>query len=540
MASTTSPGTRTAGRTDLGRPFRRLWASAAASNAGDGITRTLLPLLVVAHHPDPAAVAGLTAVNMLPWLLFALPAGVLVDRTDRRRIVLASNVVRAAALAAAALLLARDRPLGLLYALAFVLGIAETLADTAAPAMLPRLVEERHLERANGRLSAAQIVLNETAGPPVAGLLAGLTAAAALAAGGALYALAALLLLGLAPLARPDRGPAPDRAPGSATPCAGPPSTQAPSTGPAPEEPAVGGPEGPAAGGPASEGPAAGGPAAGGRATQRPTAEERPAERPAGEGPVTEGSVGEQPVTDRPAGDGPVTEGPAARAADPGARRGVLADIREGVVFVLSHRTLRLTLAASALYGLVFSATFSMLVLLSDRTLGLSGTGYGLLLTAGSLGAVGGSWLAPRAADRLPTVRLARWSLVASGAAYVLLGAAPNPALAAVALAANGVFMMGWNIPVMSLRQRLTPEHLQGRVMSVSRLCAWGTMPIGALLGGLLAEILSVPAVFAVCGAVLAAGALLLLAPLRETPSGPGDAPPRPPSEPHTDLPDKG
>nr|BFD87490.1 hypothetical protein StreXyl84_68910 [Streptomyces sp. Xyl84] len=512
MASTTSPGTRTAGRADLGRPFRWLWASAAASNAGDGITRTLLPLLVVAHHPDPAAVAGLTAVNMLPWLLFALPAGVLVDRTDRRRVVLASNVVRAAALAAAALLLARDRPLGLLYALAFVLGIAETLADTAAPAMLPRLVEERHLERANGRLSAAQIVLNETAGPPVAGLLAGLTAAAALAAGGALYALAALLLLGLAPLVRPGRGPAPDRAGGTATPSAGPPSAQPPSTGPAPE------------------GPAAGEPAAEGRATRRPNAEGRPAEEPAGDGPVTEGQTGQ----------GPATAGPAAHATAPGARRGVLADIREGVAFVLRHRTLRLTLAASALYGLVFSATFSMLVLLSDRTLGLSGTGYGLLLTAGSLGAVAGSWLAPRAADRLPTVRLARWSLVASGAAYALLGAAPNPALAAVALAANGVFMMGWNIPVMSLRQRLTPEHLQGRVMSVSRLCAWGTMPIGALLGGLLAEILSVPAVFVVCGAVLAAGALLLLAPLRETPAGPGNAPPRPPSEPHTDLPDKG
>ncbi|WP_159061308.1 MFS transporter, partial [Streptomyces europaeiscabiei] len=166
-----------AGRTGLGRPFRWLLASAAASNAGDGITRTLLPLLVVAHHPDPAAVAGLTAVNMLPWLLFALPAGVLVDRADRRRIVLGSNAVRAAALAGAAFVLAQDRPLGLLYALAFVLGIAETLADTAAPAMLPRLVDERHLERANGRLSATQIVLNETAGPPVAGHLAGLAAA---------------------------------------------------------------------------------------------------------------------------------------------------------------------------------------------------------------------------------------------------------------------------------------------------------------------------------------------------------------------------
>jgi MFS family permease len=431
LDSTAAPKARATGRADLGRPFRRLWASTAASNAGDGITRTLLPLLVVAHHPDPVAVAGLTAVNMLPWLLFALPAGVLVDRMDRRRIVLGSNVVRAAALAGAALVLAQDRPLVLLYALAFVLGIAETLADTAAPAMLPRLVEERHLERANGRLSAAQIVLGETAGPPLAGLLAGLAAAAALATGGALYALAALLLLGLVP--------------------------------------------------------------------------------PAGTGRA-----------------GPQPDGPRPAEARGGGRGGVLNDIRQGIRFVLRHRALRLTLAASALYGLVFSATFSMLVLLSDRTLGLSGTGYGLLLAAGSLGAVAGSWLVPRAADRLPAVRLARWSLAASGVAYVLLGAAPNAVLAGLALAANGVFMMGWNIPVMSLRQRLTPEHLQGRVISVSRLCAWGTMPVGALLGGLLAQVLSVPAVFVVCGAVLAAGALLLLTPLRDSPDRPGQSHPYP------------
>ncbi|GGN53269.1 MFS transporter [Streptomyces kronopolitis] len=440
MASTAPSGARPAVRADLGRPFRWLWASTAASNAGDGITRTLLPLLVVAHHPDPAVVAGLTTVNMLPWLLFALPAGVLVDRVDRRRIVLGSNLVRGAALLGAALVLTGNRPLGLLYALAFLLGIAETLADTAAPAMLPRLVDERHLERANGRLMAAQIVLNETAGPPVAGLLVGLTAAAALATGGVLYALAALLLLGLAPLARTTREAAPDRA-----------------------------------------------------------------------------------------------------------RGGVLRDIRDGLGFVLGHRTLRLTLAASALYGLVFSATFSMLVLLSEGTLGLSATGYGLLLAVGSLGAFAGSWLAPRAADRLPTVRLARWSLVASGAAYAALGLGRHPVLAALALAANGVFMMGWNIPVMSLRQRLTPEDLQGRVMSVSRLCAWGTMPVGATLGGLLAEALSVPAVFVVCGSVLAVGALLLLAPVREAPAAPPGAlpapsAPPPPSDPpaHTDLLDKG
>ncbi|WP_435644226.1 MFS transporter [Streptomyces sp. H49] len=426
MASATRPLAPHRASADLGRPFRWLWASTAASNAGDGITRTLLPLLVVARHPDPAAVAGLTTVNMLPWLLFALPAGVLADRVDRRRIVLVSNVVRGAALLGAALVLATDRPLPLLYALAFLLGVAETLADTAAPAMLPRLVEARHLERANGRLSAAQILLNEMIGPPVAGLLAGLTAAAALATGGTLYALAALLLLGLAPLAGARPAPAP-----------------------------------------------------------------------------------------------------------PGARAGVLRDIRQGLRFVLGHRTLRRTLAASALYGLVFSATFSMLVLLSERTLRLGETGYGLLLAAGSVGAVAGSWLAPRAADRLPTVRLARWSLAGSGAAYVILGLVRRPELTALALAVNGVFMMGWNIPVMSLRQRLTPEDLQGRVMSVSRLCSWGSMPVGATLGGLLAAALSVPAVFVVCGGVLVLGALLLLTRLHDEPPAPAaPAAPLPSSEP--------
>ncbi|WP_244315926.1 MFS transporter [Streptomyces albidochromogenes] len=422
MASAT-PET-SAVRPGLGRPFRWLWASTAASNAGDGVTRTLLPLLVVGSHPEPAAVAGLTAVNMLPWLLFALPAGVLVDRLDRRRIVLWSNLLRAAVLLGAMAVLAGDRPLAVLYVLAFVLGVAETLVDTAAPAMLVRVVGSRDLERANGRLSAAQIVFNEMAGPPVAGLLVGVAATAALATGGVLYAMAAVLLTGMV-TARRER---PEPAPG----------------------------------------------------------------------------VRAEPV---------------------------LSGIRAGLRFVLGHRTLRLTLAASALYGLVFSATFSMLVLLSHRTLGLDATGYGLLLAAGSLGAVAGSWLAPRLAERVPPVRLARWSLVASGLAYAALGLARTPAQAAVALLCNGGFMMGWNIPVMSLRQRLTPEEFQGRVMSVSRLCAWGAMPVGATLGGLLAEALSVPTVFVICGCALAAGALLLLAPLRADAHGgpPGrSAPPAP------------
>ncbi|MFE9555039.1 MFS transporter [Streptomyces sp. NPDC006703] len=391
----------------LGRPFRWLWSSSVASNAGDGITRTLLPLLVVAGHPQPLVVAGLTAVNMLPWLLFALPAGVLVDRHDRRRLLVLSNVVRAAALLGAIAAFAAGGSVPLLYGLAFVLGIAETLAETAAPAMLPAIVAPQQLERANGRLFAPQVILNEMAGPPLAGLLVGIGATLALATGGALYAIAAVLLTGLAKVV------------------------------PAPRE--------------------------------------------------------------------------TARAGS-----SMWREIRAGVGFVLGRAALARTLAASALYGLVYSATFSMLVLLAYGSLRLHAVGYGLLLTVGSIGSVFGTWLAGRLAEKVPTIPLALASLVLSGTAYIAMGLAGNVVAVGAALLCNGVFMMSWNIPVLSLRQRFAPAELQGRVMSVSRLCSWGTMPLGAALGGLLARFSSVATVFVTFGAALIVGALVLLAPLRK------------------------
>ncbi|MFC9064376.1 MFS transporter [Streptomyces harbinensis] len=409
----------------LGRPFAWLWASSAGANAGDGLVRTLLPLLVVAGHPEPGVVAGLLAVNMLPWLLFALPAGVIVDRLDKRQIMLVSNLFRTAALlGAAAAHFAFDAPLLAWFALAFALGVAETLYDTAAPAMLPAIVEDRHLERANGKLSVPQIILNEMAGPPAAGLLLGVSVGLTLFTGATLYLLAAVLLLGIA------------------------------------------------------------------RRAPVPALREESAQPP---------------------------------------QRSVRQDIAAGLRFVAKHPALRLTLLTSALCGLVYSATFSLLVLLSTSHLGTGPTGYGLLLAAGSVGAIAGSRLTPFLTDRLGTLRVARWSLAASGAAYVALGLAPHPLVAAGALLANGVFLMGWNIPVLSLRQRLTPAAFRGRVISVARLAAWGSMPVGAALGGLLAGLTSVPAMFVIAGSVLTAGSLLLLAPLRDpepsAPQTPGRTP---------------
>src|SRR5918993_529878 len=147
--------------TGLGSAFWRLWTSSTLSNLADGLVKVALPLVALRYTDSPTLIAGLAVVLTLPWLLFALPAGALADRLDRRRIMLAANTARAAALAAlAAALAAGAGSIWLLYAVAAVLGTVETLHDTAAQSILPQLVPRDRLSRANGRLFAAEIASN--------------------------------------------------------------------------------------------------------------------------------------------------------------------------------------------------------------------------------------------------------------------------------------------------------------------------------------------------------------------------------------------
>src|SRR4051795_6342962 len=139
-----------------------MYAATASSDLADGIGRTALPLAAAAYTRDPVTIAGLTTFSFLPWLLLALPSGALVDRVDRRSAMAAANAVRAAAAAgpppggvtrpgggggasaAAALavvMLTGAGGVAVLYAVAFVLGAAETVYDSAVRALLPRLVE---------------------------------------------------------------------------------------------------------------------------------------------------------------------------------------------------------------------------------------------------------------------------------------------------------------------------------------------------------------------------------------------------------------
>lgn len=176
-------------------PFARLWSASAASNLGDGVGLAAAPLLAASLTRDPALVAGLTLAQRLPWFLFTLVSGALVDRLDRKSVLGWGNAARALALAAlGAAVLSGQASLPALYLAFFVLGAAETLVDNAALAILPAIVPRRGLERANGRLFATQTLTNEMAGPALGGALFGAAAAAPFLLHGALYALAAALI----------------------------------------------------------------------------------------------------------------------------------------------------------------------------------------------------------------------------------------------------------------------------------------------------------------------------------------------------------
>src|SRR5688572_17021235 len=139
------------------RSFWQFWSANSLSNLGDGLYQFTLPLLAIQLTSAPAQVAGVTIALTLAWPLFALQAGSIVDRVDRRRLMLAVNLVRIMLLFGLTMaILTGHGSLLLLYIAALLLGIGETLMDTALIAVVPSVVSRERLSWANGRITAAQ------------------------------------------------------------------------------------------------------------------------------------------------------------------------------------------------------------------------------------------------------------------------------------------------------------------------------------------------------------------------------------------------
>ena len=135
----------------LGWRFTKLWTASTTSALGSGLAIIAAPLFVAAHTKSPLIVAATSGAAWLPWLLFALPGGVLVDRVDRRRLMVTIDWVRVVAMGVlATALLAGQAGIALLDAVLFVINSGEVVFRSASQAMIPSVVPRARLERANG------------------------------------------------------------------------------------------------------------------------------------------------------------------------------------------------------------------------------------------------------------------------------------------------------------------------------------------------------------------------------------------------------
>lgn len=177
----------------LGAKYWRLWIASVVSNLGDGVSIIAYPWLASSLTRNPLHIAAVAMMTRLPWLLFSLPAGVITDRVDRRRLTAWMDVFRFVFTVGVAFAVfamqgeltspdaiasgAADPPasagllLVVVYVAALLLGTAEVFRDNAAQTLLPALVDKESLETANGRMWGAETVMNSFVGPPLAGFL---------------------------------------------------------------------------------------------------------------------------------------------------------------------------------------------------------------------------------------------------------------------------------------------------------------------------------------------------------------------------------
>lgn len=190
------PGSATT-RIKLGPGYHRLWSAAAISALGDGVYLVALPLLAARLTHDPLQVSVVAAAEWLPWVLFGLLAGALVDRWDRRQIMWRVDTGRLLVVAALAVAVqAGWATIWLLAATGFLLGAGQVLFDSAAQSILPALLarDRRRLERANSQILGAQQVGEQLAGKPLGGLLFSLAATVPFAVDAVSFLASAVLL----------------------------------------------------------------------------------------------------------------------------------------------------------------------------------------------------------------------------------------------------------------------------------------------------------------------------------------------------------
>ncbi|NNJ04520.1 MFS transporter [Streptomyces sp. PKU-MA01144] len=177
MSASTADSTSSQ-RPRLGRDFPWLWWSAAVSSLGDGATIAAAPLLASRLTDDPRLIGAASVAFTAPFILFGIPAGLLLDRVDIRAMMVRVDFARAGLLAVLTLgILGGWGGLPLLYVCMFLLGTGEVLCRNAAQVLVPFITPKDGLATANARIMAAQEAGAGFVGPLVGALLFGVAMA---------------------------------------------------------------------------------------------------------------------------------------------------------------------------------------------------------------------------------------------------------------------------------------------------------------------------------------------------------------------------
>jgi MFS family permease len=416
--------------------FGALWLGQSLSLVGTQIGTLALSLVAVIHLDAGSDQLGvIRALQYLPFLLFALPLGPLVDRKDRRRLMLVADVARAVLVAAVPLL----HVLGLLslwwlYAVPFVLGVFQALFDSAYLAYVPQLVGRERLTRANRNLQASQSAA-DLGGPGLGGLVCGaIGAPLALLLDALSFAVSAVTLALIKPFRRTER--------------------------------------------PASAAPA------------------------------------------------PVRQAVATWWRE----------VREGIVFVFRQAELRALAVETAVFNACEQGILVLYTVYAVQELRFSPLLLGLTLAAGGVGALLGTFLSERASRRLGLGRTIVLGSVVGSASFLLVPAAAGGRTAVFAVVCLGFGLAGVatgisNVLQVSLRQMLTPDSLTGRMTASLRFVAYGMVPIGSVLGGVLGSALGLrPGLWLLSAALLFGPLAIICSPL----PGRRTLPDRPPTDGHT------
>ncbi|CAB4821829.1 unannotated protein [freshwater metagenome] len=385
----------------LGKNYWRLWVAHGVSNLGDGISQVAYPWLASAVTRSPLLIAAVAVASRLPWLVFTLPAGVITDRFDRRKIIIAMDITRAflALLVAVAVTFEVDNLPALdtvgsgidlatnwflytvLIVTALLFGCAEVLRDNSAQTFLPEVVEADQLESANGKLWSVEFVTNSFVGPPLGSFLIGIFVFLPFYFDTATFFVSAALIATLATIARPVK----------------------------------------------------------------PQAEKK--------------------------------------------ALNFRAEIKEGFTWLWKHELLRpMAIILGCLNGLgaITAATF---ILFAQEILDTSVFIFAILGTAGAIGGTVGGILGPKISAKLGSGPSLYLTLLSAPVITLIIGLTSSWQLFWALTAIGTCFAVLWNVITVSLRQSIIPSHLLGRVNSVYRFFAWGSLPIGTLIGGALVDL---------------------------------------------------